>query len=57
MGYRFARGGLLTIFAIMIVVPVLVVLLGTFKSMQQLFDSPFGLPESWSIRNYVDVLT
>jgi len=57
MGYKFARGGLLTIFAVMIVVPVLVVLLGTFKSMQQLFDSPFGLPESWSIRNYVDVLT
>ncbi len=57
MSYKVARGGLLTILAISIIVPVLVVLLGTFKTMEQLFASPFGLPKSWTLHNYVEVLT
>lgn len=50
------RGIVLAGYAVLIVVPLIVVLSGTFKTTPELFDSPFGLPSSFSFRNYDVVL-
>lgn len=57
MGFKLTRWSILGVYAVLIVVPVLVVLLGSLKTMGELFESPFGLPNSWDPKNYVDVLT
>jgi len=56
MGYQLTRRSLLAIYAIVIVVPAAVALTGTFKTTQELFASPFGLPSSLSLTNYSIVL-
>jgi raffinose/stachyose/melibiose transport system permease protein len=56
MRYRLTRGFVLAVYAVLVVVPLTVVVLGTFKSTPELFDSPFGLPSSLSLRNYDIVL-
>ncbi|MFD1718653.1 carbohydrate ABC transporter permease [Georgenia deserti] len=50
------RGLVLAVYALLIVVPVIVVVMGSFKSTEELFASPFGLPESFSFANYGTVL-
>jgi raffinose/stachyose/melibiose transport system permease protein len=50
------RALILTVYAVLIIVPVTVVAFGTFKSTPELFDSPFGLPGSFSFGNYDVVL-
>jgi raffinose/stachyose/melibiose transport system permease protein len=50
------RGIILTVYAILIIVPVTVVLFGTFKTTPELFESPFGVPSSLSFANYDVVL-
>lgn len=57
MGYKLTRWIIIGVYALLIIVPVAVVLLGSSKSMEELFESPFGLPREWSLRNYVDILT
>lgn len=56
MRYKLTRGAVLAIYAILIIVPLTVVVLGTFKTTPELFASPFGLPSSLSPTNYVVVL-
>lgn len=56
MGFKLTRLGTLGIYALLIIIPVLVVLLGSLKSMGELFESPFGIPESWSFSNYTDII-
>lgn len=56
MGYKITRVGTLFIYALVIAVPIFVVMLGSFKTMGELFASPFGLPRNWSIANYVDIV-
>ncbi|NLE99217.1 MAG: carbohydrate ABC transporter permease [Propionibacterium sp.] len=56
MGFKIGRAGILFVYAIIIIVPITVVMLGSFKSMGELFDSPFGLPESWNAQNYLDII-
>ena len=50
------RKAILTIWALTVIVPLLVVVTGTFKTTGELFASPFGPPESLSTRNYTEVL-
>jgi raffinose/stachyose/melibiose transport system permease protein len=50
---RFALG----IYALIIVVPLVVVVGGTFKTTPELFASPFGLPRNPTLDNYATVLT
>ncbi len=40
------RRAVLAVYAVVVIVPLLVVLTGTFKTTPQLFSSPFGLPSS-----------
>ncbi|NDL56154.1 carbohydrate ABC transporter permease [Phytoactinopolyspora mesophila] len=57
MRYRIGRRGVLAVYAVLIVVPLLVVFTGTFKTQSELFSSPFGLPSSFDPGNYHTVLT
>lgn len=57
MSYRIGRNALLAVYAVIIAVPLVVVVTGTFKTQGELFASPFGPPESLNPRNYVTVLT
>jgi raffinose/stachyose/melibiose transport system permease protein len=56
MFYRVSRIISLALFAILIIVPTLVVIFGSFKSDLELMVKPLALPESWSIRNYRTLL-
>ncbi|MCP3423119.1 carbohydrate ABC transporter permease [Nocardioides pinisoli] len=51
-----SRGVLLVGYALLILLPVSLVLTGSFKTTPELFDSPFGLPDSLSLDNYRTVL-
>ncbi len=57
MAYKTTRFLTLFIYSALIIVPVTVVLFGSFKDMAELFAGPFALPESWSPVNYIEVLT
>ncbi|PSL08387.1 carbohydrate ABC transporter membrane protein 2 (CUT1 family) [Haloactinopolyspora alba] len=56
MRFNLTRGVVLTIYAVIILVPLAVVFFGSFKTTPELFDSPFGLPSSISFDNYDTVL-
>lgn len=51
------RGAVLVIYAVLIVIPLLVVLFGSVKSLQQLFASPLGLPTSPTAANFSALAT
>lgn len=57
MGANLSRRAILGIYAILVAVPLVVVITGTFKNTQQLFSSPFGPPPSLSPHNYTTVLS
>ncbi|WP_436521456.1 carbohydrate ABC transporter permease [Actinoplanes sp. HUAS TT8] len=46
----------LAVYALLIVVPLVVIVGGSFKTTQDLFASPFGLPTRPTLDNYVTVL-
>uniref|UniRef100_A0AAU1LZJ1 Carbohydrate ABC transporter permease n=1 Tax=Streptomyces sp. NBC_00148 TaxID=2903626 RepID=A0AAU1LZJ1_9ACTN len=52
MLHKTVRVLILSLGALAVVVPLLVVLLGTFKSLPELFDSPLGPPGSPTLDNY-----
>lgn len=56
MAAAIGRRFVLAIYALIVVVPLLVVLTGSFKTTPELFASPFGLPNSFSLSNYREVL-
>jgi len=57
MGYTLTRRGVLLIYAVLVLVPMAVVIAGSFKTTQELFASPFGLPSSLDPKNYGEVLS
>ncbi|AYY13595.1 carbohydrate ABC transporter permease [Actinobacteria bacterium YIM 96077] len=56
MRFTMTRGAVLAVYALLVIVPVTVVVFGSFKTTPELFDSPFGLPSSFSFENYDVVL-
>lgn len=52
-----SRRIILAIYLVLIVVPLLVVLFGAFKTTPELFNAPFSLPKTLSLDNYSRVLT
>jgi len=48
---------LLTIWAVIVIVPFLWVLLSSFKTTKEILASPFSLPAHWSFDNYVHAWT
>ena len=57
MVYSIGRRAILAVYAVLIVVPLTVVVFGTFKTTDQLFDSPFAPPTSLNPDNYTTVLS
>jgi raffinose/stachyose/melibiose transport system permease protein len=53
---RILRWIVLVFFSIVTLVPLLWLLLSSFKTDAELFASPFALPASWNFDNYVDAL-
>ncbi|UKA49399.1 carbohydrate ABC transporter permease [Arthrobacter sp. FW305-123] len=51
-----SRRGILAIYAVIIIVPITVVLFGSFKSTQELFEGPFSLPQSLAPDNFAEVI-
>ena len=47
--------GLLITNTLCVVVPLLVALVSAFKSTAEIMNGPFGLPEVWSLSNFVEV--
>jgi raffinose/stachyose/melibiose transport system permease protein len=54
---RTFRWGVIAVFTVITLVPLLWLLLSSFKTNQELFTNPFGLPQQWSFDNYVNALT
>ena len=48
--------GLLVLNTIGVVVPLVVALVSSFKSTAEIMNAPFGLPETWSLSNFAQVL-
>lgn len=51
------RAVVLAFAAVTVAVPIYVVLVSTFKSNQELFENPIGLPTSWGFGNYGRLFT
>ena len=47
----------LSIWTVVIVVPLLWTVVSSFKTSREIFASPFSLPETWRFQNYVDAWT
>ena len=52
-----SRRAILLVYAIIIIVPLTIVIFGSFKTNEELFNKPFNLPESFAPTNYQEVLT
>ncbi|MCA1305945.1 carbohydrate ABC transporter permease [Microbacterium esteraromaticum] len=46
--------GVLAIWSIVVILPMLWTLVGSFKTTKEIFASPFGLPADWNFDNYVN---
>jgi N-acetylglucosamine transport system permease protein len=47
----------LVVWSLLVIVPMLWTLMSSFKTSKEIFASPFGLPTSWSLDNYVSAWT
>jgi raffinose/stachyose/melibiose transport system permease protein len=56
MGYQLTRRSVLLVWTVLIIIPLVVVVAGTFKTTPELFSSPFGLPSRPDLANYSQVL-
>ncbi|MEU8825369.1 carbohydrate ABC transporter permease [Streptomyces sp. NPDC048636] len=52
MGARLGRRAILLVYALLILLPLVVVVFGSFKTSTQLFGSPFAPPSAPTLRNY-----
>ncbi|MEY3094473.1 MAG: hypothetical protein RLZZ317_976 [Actinomycetota bacterium] len=52
MFYRFLRLFSLLFFAVLILVPSLIVVFGSFKTDSEVYNKPLALPEKWTLNNY-----
>lgn len=56
MFYRLSRGFLLSVFAIAVVVPCSIVVLGAFKEDAEIYTKPLALPKNWGFDNFVTII-
>lgn len=52
MSYNLSRRVVLGVYAVLVIVPLVVVIFGSFKTSQALFASPFTPPTEWQGSNY-----
>jgi raffinose/stachyose/melibiose transport system permease protein len=56
MPYQLTRRTVLAVYAVLVIVPLVVVIFGSFKTSQDLFASPFAPPTTWQNGNYQKVI-
>jgi raffinose/stachyose/melibiose transport system permease protein len=56
MRYQLTRRAVLAVYAVLVIVPLVVVIFGSFKTSQDLFASPFAPPTDWQGGNYQKVV-
>ena len=56
MRYQLTRRAVLAVYAVLVIVPLVVVIFGSFKTSQDLFASPFAPPTNWQNGNYQKVI-
>ncbi|REJ06596.1 carbohydrate ABC transporter permease [Microbacterium bovistercoris] len=44
---------ILAIWSVIVILPMVWTLIGSFKTTKEIFASPFGLPENWNFDNYI----
>lgn len=49
-----ASHAILAVWSLIVILPMVWTLIGSFKTTKEIFQSPFGLPASWSFDNYVN---
>ena len=54
--YKVFRGGLLSIYALLILIPCMIVITGAFKTDFEIYTKPLSLPTIWSFENFVGYL-
>ena len=52
MIYKIFKNTLLTIFAVAVLVPSSIVVLGSFKKDVEIYTKPLALPEVWNLDNF-----
>ena len=52
MIYKVSRFASLVIFAILIIIPSLIVVFGSTKTDSEVYNKPLALPEKWSLDNF-----
>jgi raffinose/stachyose/melibiose transport system permease protein len=52
MIYKISRWIALSVFTLLIIIPSAMVVLGTFKTDLEIYDSPMSLPLNWTLDNY-----
>jgi raffinose/stachyose/melibiose transport system permease protein len=50
MLYKSTKNFLLTAFALIVLIPCSIVVLGTFKTDAEIYSTPLALPKSWTLR-------
>ena len=55
--YKVSKVLALGTFALMILLPSLIVVLGSFKTDAEVYNKPLSLPESWNLDNYSRLLS
>ena len=50
--YKISRVIALGTFALMIILPSLIVVMGSFKTDAEVYNKPLSLPDTWSLDNY-----
>lgn len=48
---------ILCLWALVVLFPLWVMVVNSFKDRLSIYSNPFGLPETWNVSNYTDVLT
>jgi len=56
-GNQAAVHAALTLFSVIAVAPFIWMIFGSFKNFKELVESPYVLPEVWTLNNYVEIIT
>ena len=56
MSFQVTRRTVLGVYAVLVIVPLIVVIFGSFKTSAALFASPFGIPTDWQGGNYTQIV-
>ncbi|MNI02711.1 L-arabinose transport system permease protein AraQ [compost metagenome] len=50
---QFLVGGILLVLLLIVTIPIVWAVLGSFKTNMEIVNQPFSLPKSWSFKNYI----